>query len=68
MKITARDSEVRTKRYETFVLRLWVEADGAVDHGEIRHIGSNSVGRFRDLGRALAFIRKVIRPCEDDPA
>jgi hypothetical protein len=66
--MTAKDSALGTKRYETFVVRLWVESEGAVDHGEIRHVGSNSIGRFRDLDRALGFIRKVIRPCEDDPA
>jgi len=65
--MTPKDSALDTKRYETFVLRLWVEAEGAVDHGEIRHIGSNAIGRFRDLGRAFAFIRKVIHTDEDDP-
>jgi hypothetical protein len=46
-------------RYETFVLRLWVEASTA-GHGEVHHVQSNASLRFNDMKRALDFIWKVI--------
>ena len=57
---TAKDELAGTKRYETFVIRLWVEEKGLVEHGEIHHIGSNSTVRFRKIARALTFIRDII--------
>jgi len=57
---TAREGLAGTKRYETFVIRVWVEEEGLVEHGEIRHIGSSSAVRFREIERAVAFIRNVI--------
>lgn len=49
-----------TGRYETFVIRIWVNVEHVVAHGEIRHVASNRVGRFRDLEGALSFISGTI--------
>jgi hypothetical protein len=56
------------RHYETFVLRLWVEDDGEIQHGEIRHVRSNAAKRFRKIDHALAFIRGLVRPGEQDDA
>ena len=56
----SRAHAVGSKRYETFVVRLWVETPGNVEHGEIRHVGSNSFTRFREVAHAMTFIREVI--------
>lgn len=56
----SRAHAVGSKRYETFVVRLWVEVPGNVEHGEIRHVGSNSFTRFREVAHAITFIRDVI--------
>jgi hypothetical protein len=63
---TARSTGTSTKRYETFVVRLWVEDEGKVEHGEIRHVGSSASAHFRETARVLAFIRMVIGPNDDD--
>lgn len=49
-----------TSRYETFVIRIWVSPQGAIAHGEVRHVASDSVGRFRDLEGALNLISGAI--------
>ena len=49
----------RHKRYETFVVRLWVDSDAGFEHGEIRHIASNAQIRFRELARAVQFGRAL---------
>lgn len=48
------------------MIRLWVE-DGAVGHGEIRHVGSNALERFREFDRALDFIRRIIERRQTAP-
>ncbi len=48
------------RRYETFVIRLWVEDDAPFEHGEIRHVNSNHGIRFRDIDRAFDFIRSTL--------
>ena len=64
-----RDASSRERagsRYETFVVRLWVEHDGAIEHGEIRHVGSNAAKRFREIGHALSFITSLVGPPDSD--
>ncbi len=46
------------KRYETFVIRLWVDSDAGFEHGEIRHVASHTGLRFRELGPAMHFMEK----------
>lgn len=46
-------------RYETFVIRLWMEDDVGLDHGEVRHVGSGTGRRFRQVDEALEFVRTV---------
>lgn len=59
MRDTQRDT-TRTHRYETFVVRLWIEDDGGIEHGEIRHVRSNAARRFREIRHALSFIRTLV--------
>lgn len=58
--LTPNRTVVAASRYETFVIRLWVNPDAVVEYGEIRHIASNRSVRFRDIERALTFITGVI--------
>lgn len=44
-------------RYETFVIRLWMEDDVGLDHGEVRHVGSGTGRRFRRVDEGLEFVR-----------
>lgn len=46
-------------RYETFVIRLWMEDDVGLDHGEVRHVGSGAGRRFRQVHEALDFVRTM---------
>lgn len=48
-------------RYETFVIRMWVKPDAVVEHGEIRHVGTNRTVRFRELERAFSLIGDMIQ-------
>lgn len=45
-------------RYETFVLRIWVEDSTAANHGEIRHLASGMGLRFRQVQEAMKFIER----------
>lgn len=46
-------------RYETFVVRVWIEDDGTdLNHGEIRHVSSGMGVRFRELREVLKFIQR----------
>ncbi len=42
------------------MIRLWVETDDRLDHGEIRHVGTSAGRRFRNLDEAMAFVHRVI--------
>jgi hypothetical protein len=46
-------------RYETFVIRLWMEDDVGLDHGEVRHVGSGAGRRFRQMYEALDFVQAM---------
>lgn len=46
-------------RYETFVIRLWMEEMG-LDHGEVRHVGSGTGRRFRQVDEALEFVQSIV--------
>jgi hypothetical protein len=54
------ESAVAASRYETFVIRLWIEPEAVVEHGEIRHIKSNHTVHFRDFDRAMKFMLDAI--------
>lgn len=58
--VTPERAACAASRYETFVIRLWVDRDAVVEHGEIRHIASNHTVRFRDFERAVKFIARTI--------
>ncbi len=45
-------------RYETFVIRLWIEDEAKLDHGEIRHLKSGTGVRFRRVLEAMNFIER----------
>jgi hypothetical protein len=45
-----------SQRYETFVIRLWVDGEAGFEHGEVQHVASGADFRFRDLKRAMKFI------------
>ena len=47
-------------RYETFVMRVWVDNSAVVDHGEIRHTRSGAGRRFLRMDEAMAFIDRYI--------
>jgi hypothetical protein len=46
-------------RYETFVVRLWVEDDEVVAYGEVRHLTTSTGLRFRELDQAVRFINRM---------
>lgn len=50
-------------RYETFVLRLWMN-ESRPEHGEIHHVQSNSSLRFHEMGQALDFVRRMMDGAE----
>ena len=43
-------------RYETFVIRVWIDKKQVVNHGEIRHPVSGAGRRFLRMEDAMAFI------------
>lgn len=46
-------------RYETFVVRVWIEDDDTdFNHGEIRHVSSGMGMRFRELREVMKFIQR----------
>lgn len=47
-------------RYETFVIRVWIEKTATVNHGEIRHALTGTGRRFLRLEDAIAFIDQYI--------
>ncbi|HET6614438.1 MAG TPA: hypothetical protein VFH62_01015 [Dehalococcoidia bacterium] len=47
-------------RYETFVIRVWVEDPAEVNHGEIRHPLSGAGRRFVRMEEAMAFMDRYI--------
>ncbi len=52
-------------RYETFVIRLWVEGGAGLDHGEITHVLSGTGLRFRQVQDAARFMEQFVeRPAE----
>lgn len=59
--VKPRETAVATSRYETFVIRLWIEPNAVVQHGEIRHIKSNHTAHFRDFDRAMKFMFDAIQ-------
>lgn len=48
-------------RYETFVIRLWMEDQVGLGHGEIRHVRSGTGRHFRQVDEALEFVRGIAR-------
>jgi hypothetical protein len=48
-------------RYETFLIRLWIGDDDAMNHGEVKHLGSGTGSRFREVHNATAFIEETMR-------
>jgi hypothetical protein len=46
-------------QYETFVIRLWIEADSRDGHGEVRHLATGKELRFQKIEQALHFIERV---------
>ncbi len=46
-------------RYETFVVRLWMEDDSAVRHGEVRHVTTGKELRFLQMEQAFDFIESI---------
>jgi hypothetical protein len=46
-------------RYETFVIRVWVEDEAVLDHGEVRHLTSGIGLRFRRVHEVIRFIERV---------
>lgn len=51
---------VPVSRYETFVIRVWIEKTATVNHGEIRHALSGAGRRFVRMEDAIAFIDRYI--------
>ena len=47
-------------RYETFVIRLWIENEHSLDHGEIRHLTSGQSSRFQYVEDAFKFIGRFV--------
>ena len=47
--------------YETFVIRLWMETEGGLDHGEVRHLSTGTGFRFRQVEQALEFVQRTIQ-------
>jgi len=48
-------------RYETFLVRLWIGDDDAVSHGEVKHLGSGTGSRFREVRHATSFIEETMK-------
>ena len=46
-------------RYETFVIRLWIEDGHGLDHGEVTHLTSGRERRFLKVEQAMQFIREM---------
>ena len=55
-------------RYETFVIRVWVEDPAEVSHGEIRHPLSGAGRRFVRMEEAMAFMDRHIAEAREMPA
>jgi hypothetical protein len=51
-------------RYETFVIRIWVDDSPSANHGEIRHLGTSMGLRFIEVQEALRFIERFSRDLE----
>lgn len=45
-------------RYETFVVRLWVEGAQAINHGEVRRLPDGLPHRFRSLDEVTDYIEQ----------
>lgn len=45
-------------RYETFILRIWVEDSTDQSHGEIRHLASGMGLRLSHVEEAMKFIER----------
>lgn len=54
--------------YETFVVRLWINSEAELGHGEIRHLGTGSAWRFRQTEQMLKFIEDHTRALTRRPA
>ncbi|MEO7665457.1 MAG: hypothetical protein ABIU97_00310 [Dehalococcoidia bacterium] len=54
-------------RYETFVIRVWVDDEAILDHGEIRHLGSGMGLRFLKIPEVIRFIERVAPGVEAGP-
>lgn len=52
-----RGDDVQCK-YETFVIRLWIEGESQLRHGEIRHLPSGTEFRFQHVEEAVEFINR----------
>lgn len=55
-------------RYETFVIRVWVDDAAAVNHGEIRHPLSGAGRRFVRMQEAMAFMDRYIAEERETPS
>lgn len=57
-------------RYETFVIRLWIEDESGLDHGEVSHLTTGTGLRFLQIEQALQFIQKKVaqEPRSDNPS
>ena len=47
-------------RYETFVIRLWIEDDSSGGHGEVRHLASGKGMLFKKREEVTHFIESII--------
>jgi len=54
-------------RYETFVIRVWVDNSAVVNHGEIRHPLSGVGRRFVRMQEAMAFMDRYIAEEHETP-
>ena len=54
-------------RYETFIVRLWIGDDGALGHGELRHLPAGSGFRFRRVQQAFQFIEEIASRSDGGP-
>ena len=48
------------RRYETFVIRIWIDDNDEPDHGEVRHLRSGTGVRFKTPTRAAEFIEQFV--------
>lgn len=46
-------------RYETFVIRLWMNDQASLSHGEVRHLTTGTGLRFLRVEEALEFIQRI---------